>query len=116
MWDQFSRSLWRGDGRAFSNDARASRLSMSVVAALEATEGAVRRGLSREQRMFLEMPLIHSDDIAVHEWHMRRGGGGGGHYDTLRRFGRYPKRNAALGRTSTTEEEAYMRGTPDRPF
>ena len=69
------------------------------------------------RRMFAYLPFMHAESIAVHERALPLFERLGlpkflehelGHLDCLRRFGRYPRRNAALGRTSTPEEIEYM--------
>ena len=107
VWDQFSRALWRGDGRSFCNDGRAGKLSMETVksgADKDLTEG----------QYFLKMPLLHSEDLEVHRWNaaqadpMKNDAHIQGHLKVIERFGRFPKRNAAMGRESTAEELEYM--------
>jgi uncharacterized protein (DUF924 family) len=74
------------------------------------------RGLSRNEQMFLYMPFMHSEDIAdqdrcmmlfspLQEW-LRYAEE---HRDVIRRFGRFPYRNALLGRQSTSEELAFLK-------
>jgi len=118
--DQFSRQLYRNDGRAFATDG------MALVLAQEAVAGRHDLGLSEAQRGFLYMPFMHSESISIHE--MGRPlfaalGDAEGylkscdqHMEVLRRFGRYPKRNVALGRPSTAEEIAYLAEIGDRMF
>ena len=113
--DQFSRNLFRGDARAFGEDAHA----------LECAREALERGddlqLLPVQRQFLYMPFEHSEELAdqeravelmrslesfeatrgVAEWAEK-------HRAIIRRFGRFPHRNAALGRPSTPAEEAFL--------
>ena len=107
VWDQFSRSLWRGDGRSFRNDGRAGKLSMETLksgADAELTEG----------QFFLKMPLLHSEDLEVHKWNAGTSDPDAtdthiqGHLKVIERFGRFPKRNAAMGRESTPEELEYL--------
>ena len=114
--DQFSRNLHRGDARAFAQDARALALA----------RGAVDRGWDRGklpvERQFLYLPFEHAEDPAIQdrsvalfagleafeatrgltEWAEK-------HRAIIRRFGRFPHRNAALGRASTAEELAFLR-------
>lgn len=119
--DQLSRSLHRGTPRAFEHDAAALRLTLA----------AVERGEDRTrpffQRVFLYMPFQHSERITVQEQgcrvfealrdeapaplresarfylgFMRR------HRDVVARFGRFPHRNAILGRPSSAEELAFL--------
>ena len=105
VWGQFSRVLWRGDGRSFVNDLRVGALAMDTI-----KSGAV--GLSKDETHFLRMPLMHSEDMEVHRWNAEQPGGDNernqGHLAVIVKYGRFPQRNAALGRESTEEEVAYM--------
>jgi uncharacterized protein (DUF924 family) len=109
--DQFSRNIFRGTPRAFAQDPMALALSQEAVAA-----GALD-ALQPEERPFLLMPFMHSESRAVHveaerlfaQWapgsshdFERR------HQAIIERFGRYPHRNAILGRESTAEELAFL--------
>lgn len=120
--DQFSRNLHRGDARAFAADAHA----------LECAREAIARGddqrLLPVERQFLYLPFEHSESLAdqdtaltlmrgldafeetrdVSEWALR-------HRVVIERFGRFPHRNAALGRVSTAEEAAFL-AQPDSGF
>ena len=109
--DQFSRNLFRDDPRAFAQDAAALALAKHGIAA------GFDAGLSREEKQFLYMPLMHSEDLSdvEHCIDLMRGAGhtegedfARRHAQVIARFGRYPGRNAALGRTSTAEEEAFL--------
>ncbi|MFN2994081.1 DUF924 family protein [Serratia plymuthica] len=109
--DQFSRNLFRGTPRAFSSDC------MALVLAQEAIRSGQCEQLSREQRGFLYLPFMHSESAVIHqqalalytelnngdqlEFELR-------HKAIIDRFGRYPHRNAILGRISTPEEEAFL--------
>jgi len=110
--DQFSRNLYRGDPRAFAADPMALALAQEAVA-LRADAA-----LSAEERVFLYMPFMHSESPLIHETaeHLFRENGVPDSYDfelrhkaIVDRFGRYPHRNAALGRESTAEEIAFLR-------
>ena len=105
--DQFSRHLFRGDPRAFQSDAAARRLAK---AAIDAGQDLV---FPPKQRLFFYLPLQHSENLADQaqsvaltatlgdaEWdlHARQ------HQDLIARFGRFPHRNAVLGRVCTAEE------------
>ena len=129
LLDQVPRHVHRGAARAFDSDR----------AALELTRSCIDRGADERlrliERSFLYLPLQHSErledhDLALelHESLIRRARGAGlgiasfleaeldaelEHIDLLRRFGRYPGRNAALGRESTPAELAYL-GSLDR--
>ena len=114
--DQFSRNLYRGDARAFAQDAHA------LECAREALARGDDRALLPVQRQFLYLPLEHSEDLAdqercvelmrsleayeptrgLTEWALK-------HRDIVARFGRFPHRNAALGRASTPEEVEFLK-------
>jgi uncharacterized protein (DUF924 family) len=117
--DQFSRQLYRGSPKAFAQDGMALALSQEAVA------HGFDRQLEGDRRMFLYMPFMHSESVLVHEtatplWTALGGEdfqkSGDQHLAVLRRFGRFPKRNAALGRASTPEELAYIAEIGDRMF
>jgi uncharacterized protein (DUF924 family) len=116
--DQFSRNLFRGDARAFTTDG------MALVLAQEAVRAAIDRSLPPMRRAFTYMPFMHSESPAIHVQaeHLFRQPGLENNYKfelkhkaIIDRFGRYPHRNAALGRTSTPEEEAFLK-EPDSSF
>lgn len=109
--DQLSRNLHRDTPRAFENDARA------LAVALEGLEHGVDRVLGPDERSFLYMPLMHSEDLAVQERCVALFADSPenlsfaeAHRDIVRRFGRFPHRNAVLGRASTPEEQEFLRG------
>lgn len=110
--DQFSRNIYRGSPGAFACDAQALEL------AAEAVELKLAQQLPPVQRAFLYMPFMHSEDAATHEQAMKLFGEPGlepnlafeiRHKAIIDRFGRYPHRNAILGRASTAEEEAFLK-------
>jgi uncharacterized protein (DUF924 family) len=109
VWDQFSRVLWRGDGRAFINDDRAGELAMKTILSGMANNIT---DLDTQELTFLKMPLLHSESIDIQEWNSKQPGGDSdhiqGHLGVIQKFGRFPKRNEALGRISTPEEIEYM--------
>ena len=109
--DQFSRNMHRGDGRAFENDGLALALAQEAVAA------NADAALPVEQRAFLYMPYMHSESRLIHEVAerlFRENASQDSHDFELRhkaiidRFGRYPHRNALLGRESTPEERTFL--------
>ncbi len=109
--DQFSRNIYRGSRRAFEADPLALALAQEAVAA------GADRSLSQDERVFLYMPYMHSESKLIHEQAerlFRLNSPKNNHDFELRhkviidRFGRYPHRNAALGRESTTEELAFL--------
>jgi len=124
--DQLPRNLYRGSPRAFACDPWSAALCMA--AALTGQD----RALSPLQRMFLYMPLQHFEDLAaqeagvalytqVAEEQPQVGLYRDGflkyarlHRDIIARFGRFPHRNAALGRENTPEESAYLAGDAPR--
>src|SRR5215471_7872512 len=113
LLDQFPRNMFRGDARAFATDP----LARAVAA------GAIVRGfdsqVSTDLRSFFYIPFEHSEDLADQErgiaFHKAIGDLDGVkwaelHADIIRRFGRFPHRNAVLGRTTTPEEQAFLDG------
>lgn len=122
LLDQFTRNLFRETPRAFAGDARALSLAQSAV------DRGFDRALDRYERWFLYMPFEHAEDGAAQdrslalfgqlaaqtgsdaplEWAKK-------HAEVIARFGRYPHRNAILGRPSTPEEVAFL-ATPGSRF
>tara|TARA_R110000851_G_scaffold1817_10_gene7118 strand:+ start:875 stop:1420 length:546 start_codon:yes stop_codon:yes gene_type:complete len=110
--DQFSRNIYRNDPRAFATDALALALAQEAVAAQ--TDAA----LTSAQRVFLYMPYMHSESAAMHTLAMKLFDQPGlennldfevRHKAIIDRFGRFPHRNALLGRASTDEELAFLK-------
>jgi uncharacterized protein (DUF924 family) len=117
--DQFSRQLHRGEAQAFATDG------MALVLAQEAVTGGHDLQVPPDWRAFFYMPYEHSESLVVHEEADRLFVALGDenmlqyerdHAEVLRRFGRFPKRNAALGRETTPEEAAYLAEIGDRMF
>ncbi len=111
LLDQFPRHIHRGHRRAFAYDARARNL------ARKALDAGLEQRLPHERRAFVYLPFEHSEDLADQELSVRLFEALGDpvgldyakrHYEIISRFGRFPHRNAALGRKSTAEEEAYL--------
>lgn len=109
--DQFSRNLFRGGPRAFASDV------VALVLAQEAIRACADREMPALRRAFLYMPFMHSESRVIHVDAERlfRQSGLERNYDfelrhkaIIDRFGRYPHRNAILGRTSTPEEMAFL--------
>jgi uncharacterized protein (DUF924 family) len=109
--DQFSRNLFRDSARAYSADPIARRLSRTAVAQ------GFDRAMDTAERLFLYLPFEHSEDredqalalsliepLGVQDWtdHTLA------HKAIIDRFGRFPHRNALLGRPSTAEEIAFL--------
>ena len=112
LLDQFTRNIYRDSPRAFSGDEMALALSLRCVD---------RDYLAHENpayRQFLLMPMMHSEDLAIqerslplferltnlltHEYAVK-------HRDIIARFGRFPHRNAILGRPSSVEETEFLK-------
>lgn len=109
--DQFSRNLYRGRAAAFAADG------MALVLAQEAVRAGADQQLPVAQRAFFYLPWMHSESLRLHDEALRLFSAPGlegnlqaehQHRAILERFGRYPHRNAALGRVSTPEEEAFL--------
>ena len=125
LLDQFTRNVFRATGQAFEGDARAQRL--------------VRQTLTRQEdlqlpwvgRVFTYMPLMHAEDRSLQEECVARFAQlvadapemlkqrlhgnldfARQHQDIIARFGRFPYRNAVLGRISTPEEDEFLLGGP----
>lgn len=116
--DQFSRNLFRDDPRAFAADG------MALLLAQEAIRAGADQDMPAIRRAFLYMPFMHSESRAIHAQAERlfrqpglelNYGFESKHKAIIDRFGRYPHRNAVLGRLSTAEEEAFLQ-QPDSSF
>ena len=111
--DQFSRNVWRDTPRAFAQDALALALAQELVASGQ------DRSLPVAQRRFAYMPYMHSESALIHGQAVALFSQPGlednlrfehAHKAIIDRFGRYPHRNAILGRESTAEELAFLSG------
>ena len=116
--DQFSRNIHRDSPLAFASDG------MALVLAQEAVAAGADQALAPARRAFLYLPYMHSESAAIHTLAVgvfsqpglegnldfeRR------HQAIIDRFGRYPHRNAVLGRASTAEEIEFLK-TPGSSF
>ena len=110
--DQFSRNLFRGEAGAFAQDA------LALALAQEAIRTRADRSLPPAQRAFLYMPFMHSESKTIHEEAVKLFAQPGlennldferRHKAIIDRFGRYPHRNAVLGRKSTPEEVEFLK-------
>ena len=122
LTDQFPRNIWRGQAAAFAFDVLALRWAKETIA----------RGLDRDarpiERVFLYLPLEHSENLADQQHAVRlfdalaasvsselRPAFDGfldyarRHLEIIERFGRFPHRNAALGRETTAAEADFLR-------
>ncbi|MFX6162847.1 DUF924 family protein [Acinetobacter baumannii] len=109
--DQFSRNIYRDQPESFAYDGLALALSQEAISLqLDAQ-------LNPEQRSFLYMPFMHSESKLIHEFALKLFQRLGNeinlsfekkHKVIIDRFGRYPHRNAILGRVSTPEETEFL--------
>jgi len=110
LLDQFSRNLYRGDARTFATDAKALGLA----------DTAIKKGWDRKfteaEQIFFYLPHEHGEDLEVQkrsvemfsqtkEWGTEYAKA---HLQLVERFGRFPHRNAVLGRENKPEEEKYL--------
>jgi len=109
--DQFSRNIYRHDARAFASDAQA------LVLAQEAVAKGADQSLSVVERSFLYMPYMHSESLVIHRHAVQLFNQPGlernldaekRHKAIIERFGRYPHRNAVLGRASSQAEVDFL--------
>jgi uncharacterized protein (DUF924 family) len=114
LLDQFPRNLFRGSPQAFAGDASACKLA----------DAAIAQGFDREVapdfRPFFYLPFMHSEALADQErslelYRILHSEGGTDnrafaedHHAIIARFGRFPHRNAVLGRSTTPEEQAFL--------
>jgi len=115
LLDQFPRNLFRGDAHAFATDPLARSIASRAI------EAGLDKQVAPELRQFFYLPFEHSEalddqdrsvalceahdaetgDIETLKWAVM-------HRDIIRRFGHFPHRNAALGRVTTAEEQAFL--------
>ena len=109
--DQFSRNMFRDSARAYAADPIARQLARTAV------EQGFDRSMADEQRMFLYLPFEHSEERADQALSVELVGRLGNdewtryavaHQQIIDRFGRFPHRNAVLGRESTPAEVARL--------
>ena len=106
--DQFPRNMFRGTARAFAADALALEAARTIVAR------GWDRNYSPNQRTFAYLPFEHSESLEDQERSLQLFAGSENfewarkHYEIVLRFGRFPHRNAALGRESTPEEADFL--------
>jgi uncharacterized protein (DUF924 family) len=125
LLDQLSRNVHRGQRRAFDGDARAQRLTrLSIAEGMDTT-------LTPAGRVFLYMPLMHAENLALQEECVARFRTlvdsspealrdklnsnlrfAVVHRDIVAQYGRFPYRNAVLGRDCTPAEEAFLKDGP----
>ncbi len=111
VFDQFPRNMFRGTPAAFATDDKALQLAGEAIAK------GFDREMNDDERLFLYLPYQHAEDLEVQKRglelfaqlgrpenldYMQR------HHDIIARFGRFPHRNAILGRPSTPEELEFL--------
>ena len=112
--DQFPRNMFRGQALAYATDSRALALSREGIA------NRLDLNLGTAERQFFYMPFQHSEDPQDQVESIRLNAQLGAevliwaerHKAVIDRFGRFPARNAVLGRESTEEELAFLAETP----
>ena len=111
LLDQFPRNLFRDDPRAFDSDAKARAVLQYAL------DRGYDKALDTRQRQFLYMPLQHSEGRPDQALSVKLNATLGNddvlkfahaHKDIIDRFGRFPHRNAVLGRESTAEETEFL--------
>lgn len=111
--DQFSRNIHRGSGESYAGDAKAQALTLEGIAS------GMDKNLTFSERQFFYMPLMHAEDTALQAQCVAQFealkkeaegllGYATGHAAIVARFGRFPHRNAMLGRASTPDESAFI--------
>jgi uncharacterized protein (DUF924 family) len=109
--DQFPRNMFRSSPRAFAAD------SLALATAKCAVERGFDKSLEVQKRTFFYLPYEHSENLDDQERGVALNRASGDaeslkwaelHADIIRRFGRFPHRNAVLGRNTTAEEEAFL--------
>lgn len=114
LFDQFSRNMFRGEANAFATDGLALEIARRTI------ERGLDQSLTREERTFLYMPFMHSEDIAMQDRSVALFEQLGQadqidyahrHRDIIARFGRFPARNAALGRPDRPGEAEAIAAT-----
>jgi uncharacterized protein (DUF924 family) len=111
LLDQFPRNLYRGSGHMFATDPKARAIARA------ATAGGFMAEVEPEMRQFFILPFEHSEALADQDHGLDLAEALGDaevlkwvviHRDIIVRFGRFPHRNPALGRTTTAEEQAFL--------
>lgn len=112
LLDQIPRNIFRGTAHAYATDPLARDFARQSVAA------GFDQNVDADLRLFYYLPFEHSEDLDDQEFSVRLhaslpgddpDGWAKQHYEVIRRFGRFPHRNAVLGRQSTPAELAYLR-------
>lgn len=111
LLDQIPRNIFRGSAHAFATDG------LALVIALRAIAAGHDQATPMPLRVFYYLPLEHAEDLRVQQRCVALTAATGDenfsryarlHHDIIARFGRFPHRNAALGRTTTPDEQAFL--------
>lgn len=111
LLDQFPRNLYRKSAHAFATDPKARAIARAAV------DAGFDREVDSALRHFFYLPFEHSEDLADQDFGLALAAETGDednvkwaglHRDIIARFGRFPHRNAALGRITTPEERAFL--------
>lgn len=111
--DQFSRNMFRGTSKAFETDSKALSIAKQAV------NKGLDQALTPEQKTFLYLPFEHSENLEDQKRSVKLFEGmkeiqpvtydyALQHLKVIEKFGRFPHRNAALGRKNTPEEDQYL--------
>ena len=118
VFDQFSRNMFRGSGKAFETDPLALSIAKDLIAK------GLDKKMSDNHRVFVYMPFMHAETLEDQEQSLALFTKLGiqsninyaiKHLDVIKEFGRFPHRNQALDRASTAEEMAFI-NTPGTAF
>jgi uncharacterized protein (DUF924 family) len=111
LLDQFPRNLYRGSAHAYATDGKARAVARAAV------EAGFHLAVESDLRQFFLLPFEHSEDLADQEFALAVTAELGDtellkwariHHGIIARFGRFPHRNAALGRQTTAPEQEYL--------
>lgn len=112
LLDQYPRNSFRGNGHMYATDPLARMFCR------QALDAGLDRQVEPALRLFFYLPLSHSEDLADQRRALALNEALGepyrshaqGHLDIVARFGRFPHRNAMLGRSTTAEEQSFLDG------
>jgi uncharacterized protein (DUF924 family) len=111
LLDQFPRNLYRNSGHAFATDPKARAIARAAV------DAGFDRDVEPGFRNFFYLPFAHSEDLTDQDFGLALCAGAGDpdnlkwaglHREIIARFGRFPHRNAALGRLTTAAEQEFL--------
>jgi len=111
IFDQFPLNMYRGDAKSFATEERSRQIARHAI------DSGMDQKLSQEQKSFLYMPFMHSENLEEQDQAIALFESAGltgnvtfahHHRDIISRFGRFPHRNAILNRENTEAEKNYM--------